>query len=356
MTVEQYDVLIRAGGPFLLLFVAALLLRDDARQTAACLFAPLSLCLAAFLLTNSDGPALVADRIEAGLNLLAGWTVPFLWWFCLAVFDRAFRVRGLVLWVGMAWIILATANRGWLGVEIPDPIGNLSAIVFGLAIVGHLIWRLIADRRDDLIDRRRRARPLVALFLTAQLLIDLLVDLLLGVSWKRSWFALGQNVALIGFVGWVGWLSLRSDVARMFNDVRDKGSLSRTTVSDPTLAAAVRNLMDKERVFLDPDLTFASFVARTGFSERSIRHHVNHELGFDHFRTFLNARRVAEACRRLDDPATHRGEKLIAIAFDSGFASLASFNRTFLAITGRTPSAYRRQRELAANEERLASF
>ncbi len=357
MTFEQFDLVIRAGGPFLLLFVAALLLRDDPRQVATRLFAPLSFCLSAFILTNSDGSAMVSPRIEAGFNLLSGWIVPFLWWFCLAVFDRAFRVRGIFAWVGLAWILLAMANRGWLGVKIPDHIGNAGAVFFGLAIVGHLVLRLIADRRDDLIDCRRRARPLVALFLAAQLLVDLLVDLILGVGWKRQWFALGQNVALLGFVVWVGWLSLRSDVARMFDDMRDiPNSRTRTNIGDPKLAAAVRDLMDGERVFLDPDLTFSSFVARTGFSERSIRHHINHELGFDRFRSFLNARRVAEACRRLDDPAIRRREKLIAIAFDSGFASLASFNRTFLTITGRTPSDYRRKRDSAENEERLASF
>jgi AraC-like DNA-binding protein len=49
---------------------------------------------------------------------------------------------------------------------------------------------------------------------------------------------------------------------------------------------------------------------------------------------------VAEARRLLGDPV-RGGDKLIAIAMDSGFASLASFNRVFRALEGRTPSAYR---------------
>lgn len=353
MTLAQFELLIRAGGPFLLLFVAAILLRDDRRQAMARLFAPLALCLSAFIVTNSAGPDLVTHRIEPWLNLLAGWTVPFLWWFCLSVFDRDFRVRGVVAWIGMAWIALATINRGWLGMTLQEPIGTLAAIGFGLAIVGHLIWRLLADRRDDLIDRRKRLRPLVALLLAAQLLIDLLVDLLLGADWQRGWFALGQNVALLAFAAWLGCIALRSHVARMFDDMA--ASTGKGPVADPTLAAIVSRLADDERVFLDPDLTFAGFVARTGFGERSVRRHIHQEMGYDHFRSFLNAYRVAEACRRLDEPA-HRGDKLIAIAFDSGFASLASFNRTFLAITGQTPSAYRRARQSAGVEERLVNF
>lgn len=358
MTIGQLDLLMRAGGPFLLVFIAAILIRDSRRELAARLFIPLALCLSAFIVTNSDGPEIVSDRVETVLNLFAGWTVPFLWWFCLAMFDRSFRVSGAVAWIGAAWIGLAAVNRGWLGADLTEPSGAPISIVIGLAIVGHVIWHLLVDRRDDLVDRRRRLRPLVALILAAQLLLDLLVDLFLGVGWQRDWFAISQNIALISFVTWLGWLSLRSSMLTAIDGSNDLGGIvSRLppAAADPQLVANVRNLMESKKVFLDPGLTFARFVSLAGFSERAVRHYINHELGYDHFRSFLNARRVAEACRRLDDP-THQAEKLIAIAYDSGFASLASFNRTFLATTGRTPTEFRRGRQMAAFEERLASF
>ena len=60
----------------------------------------------------------------------------------------------------------------------------------------------------------------------------------------------------------------------------------------------------------------------------------------DNFRGFLNVHRIGEARRILADPQRD-GEKLIAVAMDSGFASLASFNRVFRAMVGCTPSAYR---------------
>lgn len=63
-------------------------------------------------------------------------------------------------------------------------------------------------------------------------------------------------------------------------------------------------------------------------------------MGFDHFRSFLNHYRVMEACRLLADPR-RSADKLIAIALDSGFASLPSFNRVFRATEARTPSEYR---------------
>lgn len=72
-----------------------------------------------------------------------------------------------------------------------------------------------------------------------------------------------------------------------------------------------------------------------------MRRLINHELGYDHFRTFLNAHRLAEARCLLADPA-RQADKVIAIAMDSGFASLSSFNRVFQAAEGMSPSAYRR--------------
>lgn len=67
---------------------------------------------------------------------------------------------------------------------------------------------------------------------------------------------------------------------------------------------------------------------------------IHRQLGHDHFRHLLNSYRVAEARRILADPARRR-DKLIAVAMDSGFASLPSFNRVFRDLEGRTPSAFR---------------
>jgi len=358
MTLGGLDLLLRAGGPLLFLFVAAIIWRDGKSEVAARLFAPLSLCLSAFLINNSDGTAILSGHVESLSNLLAGWTVPFLWWFCLATFDRSFRLRGTVLAAGAAWMILAAANRGWLGTAVSEAFDSRVSIILGLAIVGHLVWRLLADRRDDLVNGRRRLRPLVAFLLAAQLLLDLLVDLLLGTGWRPDWFALVQNAALILSAAWLGWLSVRSDIATLFygSPLHDlQAPLPYPVAANPQLAATVRSLIDDERIFLDPNLTFAQFVARAGYSEMAVRRHINRELGFDHFRAFLNAQRIREACARLRDPA-HCADKIIAIAYDCGFASLASFNRTFRASTGQTPSGYRREGGSLTFEERMPSF
>jgi len=61
---------------------------------------------------------------------------------------------------------------------------------------------------------------------------------------------------------------------------------------------------------------------------------------------------IAGVLAPLADPA-RAGDKLIAIALDSGFSSLASFNRAFQTVEGRPPSAFR---AAPTFEERLAVF
>lgn len=347
MRLDELDVVVRVAGATLLLW-AAFAPRGGTAH-ARRFFMPLALCLAGFLAGNTPQSAL---RLSAPLGtagaLIAGYAAVFLWWWCLAVFDRAFRPRGWVLAVGAAWILVASADRGLFGPLLEDRGLSWALTGLGLAMTGHLAWRLIRDRAEDLIDQRRRARWAVVAALAAQLLADIIVDLTLGLDWGPQAFTIAQNAAMLAFTGWLLKLDFgpeaRASAARPASD----------DTPDPALEARLRALMEVRKLHLDPELTFAGFVQAMGAPERSVRRLINRQLGHDHFRTFLNAWRVEEARRILADPA-RRGDKLIGVAMDSGFASLASFNRAFRELEGRTPSAYR---EAAApgSEERSAGF
>ena len=348
MTFDSFDLFVRIAGATLLLFVAAMLARARSHGAPGLLFLPLSIGLSAFLLNNSDGPSVFAGSSEQLTNLLAGLTVPVLWWFCLALFDRDFRPRAAALGVGAVWALLAILDRGSLRLGPLGPLVNYGQVGLGLAIVGHLCWKLLGDRDDDLVEWRRRARPWVVAVLGGLLLIDLAADLLLGFGWRPAWFALAQNLAIAAFAGWFGLAVTRAEPGLLFGAPPSRAGKP----GNPRLAKKVAALIADEHLHLDPGLTFAEFAARSGHSARAVRDHINRDLGYDHFRAFINRHRVNEACRRLASP-DHAGDKLIAIALDSGFASLASFNRCFRAATGRTPSDYR---AAPAFEERFASF
>ena len=194
------------------------------------------------------------------------------------------------------------------------------------------------------------------------LFVDLSADLLFGFSWRPLAFSMSQNGTVLAFGLWLAGtlLTVRSDVLTFGVE---GGAVSVGVASssgrgrDDALYRRLSVLMDTERVFLDPELTFAAFVARMGAPERTVRTLINRELGHDHFRSFLNHYRVAESRRLLRD-AGRTDYKLIAVALDSGFASLASFNRAFKAVEGCAPSQYRAAARLAQTgyEGRKARF
>ncbi len=359
MIIAQLDLALRISSSSILLLLAWLLLGQRRRdRLPARLFAPLAVCLAGFLLGNTPlGSFQPAGLMATLANAASGFTVIFLWWFALSCFDSRFRLQGGVLMVGLAWAAIAAADRGLLGEWLADVGLSHVLVVMGFGIVGHLVWRLLDERQGDFIAQRHDARVLVAVLLGGMLFIDLAADLLFGLGWRPLAFSFIQNTMILGFSLWLAsrTLTVRDD-ALTFGAVAAGAVASRPipdVVSDRTdpLHARLCTLIDAEKVHLDPALTFPGFVARMAAPERAVRTLINQQLGYDHFRTFLNAHRIAEARRLLEE----RDDKLITIALDSGFASLASFNRVFRAVVGCTPSEYRAAaRQNAATGPRLA--
>ena len=344
MDLGQLDAAIRLGGITMILLLAWLLFRQRRKiGVPAWLFPPMAICLSGFLIGNTPDPSLrLSGAPGAVAHFASGCTVVFLWWFCLACFDRQFRPRGGVLAVGLCWIALAGADRA---IAAPVPALSYTLVGLGFAIVAHLVWRLYAEREGDLIPKRYDARAMVALLLGGLLLIDLSVDLIFGFAWRPLPFAMAQNAAIVGFSLWLAGqiLGVRSGMLS-FGRVGQAAPLPVEANSEDRTADELRQrlvtLIEVERIHLDPDLTFAMFVQRMSAPERAVRKLVNHQLGFDHFRSFLNHYRVMEARRLLADPR-RSADKLIAIALDSGFASLPSFNRVFRATQACTPGQYK---------------
>lgn len=340
MDAQQLDVAIRTAGVTVLLFLAFLLTRDGKGVRQTVLFVPLAICISGFLIGNTPDLSLRLDGVVGRVaHLLSGYAAVFIWWFCLACFDRHFRLRGPILAVGILWICIASADRGVLGSLVADKGLSRLLVAFGLGIVAHLGWRLLHDREGDFVETRRDARVIVVILLGGQLLADFLVDALLGFDWRPRAFAISQNAAILAFGLWFATRLLRADPGTLTFPASTM-QVAVVGTGDARLAERLRNLIEVERVHLDPDLSFATFVRKMGAAERVVRQLVNHKLGHDHFRSFINAYRVEEACRLLSD-SSRAGDKLIAIAMDSGFASLASFNRVFRAARGCTPGAYR---------------
>jgi AraC-like DNA-binding protein len=104
--------------------------------------------------------------------------------------------------------------------------------------------------------------------------------------------------------------------------------------------ARLLELMERERPYLDPEITLPGLAQTLEIPSAHLSRLLNDLLGRN-FYEFINRYRVEEAKGRLSGPGAAQ-DKLIAVAFECGFSSLATFNRVFKEMTGLTPSEFRK--------------
>ena len=99
--------------------------------------------------------------------------------------------------------------------------------------------------------------------------------------------------------------------------------------------------MASDRLYLDSELTIDSLALKLG----TTRHHLSQVLNERIKKTygdFITDLRLEESCKRLSTPSNYRFT-IAAIALDSGFSSVSSFNDVFKKRYGVTPSKFREQ-------------
>jgi AraC-like DNA-binding protein len=104
--------------------------------------------------------------------------------------------------------------------------------------------------------------------------------------------------------------------------------------------ANLESLMEKEKVFLDPDLTLGKLSKRLKIHSNYLSRIVNQEFG-QNFNDYINRYRIEEACRMLRE-AENAKKNITDIMYRAGFYSKSTFNTAFRRVTGTTPSKYRR--------------
>jgi AraC-like DNA-binding protein len=101
------------------------------------------------------------------------------------------------------------------------------------------------------------------------------------------------------------------------------------------------SFVEKNKPYLDPNLTIHELSAITGIQRHYITQILNEKYKRNFF-TFINEYRVKEVVERFSDP-TFNQYTILAIAFDAGFNSKTTFNSIFKSQTGLTPSQFREQ-------------
>ena len=333
------DAVIRIAAVSTLLLSSLLLMKASRNWRWTLCLGLLVISVSAFVMDNGVTDILRPTGIVEDLSrILTKFTIGFLWLFLLATFEEGFRFRPAYLAATLLWCIVGLMGLPYWSLGTFAGLLNFVTIVMGLGLIAHALWRMKSGFSGDLRTTRREARFWVGIILSGTILVDIFVDLALGYSWRAPTYAIGQNLiagltasALILYL----WQADLSDLMAS-DEPGEFDTLQQSPASNPIVA-----IMRSQQLYLRPNLKFGDFAQMIDLSQSDLRYAINHKLGFGHFTSFVNHFRIEHAKSLLEDPS-HENDKIIAIAFDSGFASLQSFQRVFKTMVGKTPTQWRR--------------
>ncbi|GAB3890487.1 helix-turn-helix domain-containing protein [Spirosoma agri] len=167
---------------------------------------------------------------------------------------------------------------------------------------------------------------------------------------RFGWYPIYIPIAvLIYWIGIRGYLHTRAVTA-----TRQSARSVNSEIPEETgkhVLAALTKAMETDRLFLDQELTVEKLGQHTQVNARLISAVLNQHAR-KNFNSFVNEYRVSEVKHRLTDPA-YDHLTLTGIAFESGFNSQATFQRTFKQLTGLSPGEYQAQQKKKAAQIRI---
>lgn len=339
------DIALRAAGAFMLLTIAALLLRQAFDLKQARLGALMSAGLALVLIIDTPNAALIPSPARAVILLVSTNSALFIWWFLRSLLDDDFRFGRLEWAVAAAWVALVIPN--YADFVAREPASNVfatsarGAIAAGIAT--HIVYIALSGMKSDLVEARRQVRSILAIAIAALFAVDVATEFFFGyLNFPAAYGAIEAAIWLLVISWSVSWL-VRIDLAAIRFEARkpvEAPGAPNLTPREQLVHRELSRVMESERAYLDPDLSIGGLAERVGAPEHQLRALINTAMGHRNFRAFVNEYRLAAVKRDLADPQK-AALPILTVAMDAGFASLSSFNRAFKDTTGNTPSEWR---------------
>lgn len=330
-----------SGGFIALASLLGLLAWRDARKDLAGRLAA-GLCVSLMALEVTTGPmgSALPAWLWTPLRIAGGFNVALLWLFCLSVLRDGFRLRRLET---IGFVVFSTGPlatiQDWSLTSGAGPLVALIAAAPFLAIA-HILWVAISERGGDLVAGRHRARFWLAVTLAAAGLVSVASESLADkdlATLVRLGMASLPALAIMGL--WLAAIEpgrIRFEPPTLATAARPPSGVD---PRDQTLLTALVMAMDTG-LFREPGLSIERLAETLKTPTHRLRAVINQGLGHRNFASFVNGYRLAYAKAALADPARGR-ETVLAIAYESGFAALQTFNRVFRDAEGDTPTGFR---------------
>jgi AraC-like DNA-binding protein len=350
MSLAALDIALRSASVALLLVLAASLARDFKRTAGGRLAVAFALGSAAHAASCGIGLASISAWHAPLIALSTGNVVVF-WLFTRALFDDAFKLRW---WHGLIWAVVAAFSFVNCLFIAPVATTRVSIIAINMLVLGFIALAVIQTVRSwsaDLVEQRRRLRSFITVAAALYGGINAVLQIVVSGGEMADIADLVNSAMLAGVVAAIAVAMIHVDAADLFPApvaaVLAVSPASDSGAADQKLVDALLRLMADERIYRRENLTIGMLATRLSVPEYRLRRLINQRLGYRNFKVFLNNHRIEEAKAALADPAQAE-VPVITIAMDAGFQSLGPFNRAFKAMTGVTPTEYRRLKAEAA--------
>lgn len=134
------------------------------------------------------------------------------------------------------------------------------------------------------------------------------------------------------------WMQHKDRLAHSLHQTQNEDDID----EDELLYTALQQLMIEQRVYLNSELKMLDVAHALSQPEYKISKVLREKTTFDNFNHFINLHRIEHAKSLLTDKDSQRWTILV-VSMESGFSSLATFNRVFKQQLGCTPNQYRKQ-------------
>lgn len=353
------DILVRAAGTAIgLVFLLAVALSGDRRRRADLL--PLIACSVAYLACSA--PARPCCSSPWALPLLLGAAgFPFAFWRLSTVVLEDEESVPAWAWLGLPVLLLGAFLAASDYLAAPQAVRRAAAAANKLVALAYVGCALLAAWRSwdgDLVEPRRRLRWWLVAYLGGYGLTVLAGEIYLLGEQPPAWLDL-LNASAIGatlLATLLYFIQLRpAAMETLFApapaspsgliefahpEPPNAAGPSSSARSDEPALARLRELMELEKLFLDPDLSIHTLASRAGVPQYVLRRIIHERLGYRNFPAYVNEHRLREVERRLRDPALAR-RPILTLALEAGFGSVGPFNRAFRERYGQTPSDFR---------------
>lgn len=217
-------------------------------------------------------------------------------------------------------------------------------LFFPLFLLSGYVFAILSESLDlfraEVLSQEWTAR--ILLFLVTATLINLSLGAVY--LWTREPVFLLSNASMMGASLCLAYLigHRRPEFFQTLQEVAQatRQKYARSLLLDlnrEALKESLKNLMEKEKLYRDEELSLADLADELALSTHQISELLNQELGRN-FAAFVNDYRIREACELLKSQPER---SVLDIAFEVGFRTKSSFHRAFQKHTNKTPSEFR---------------